>query len=205
MTIDIVYAPTEKSWIPNPDGILLTEGPGALRWIVPIPSAQVEGTIRAGGKETKVTGLGYHDVVATDIPPWRLPIRELLWGRALGGGWTVVFSQITKRQGAVLQNFHVSGHPGSGQSFVLQAGEDDAAARISLGNRTLTLKLKRIVEESRVTTEDRVRSRFLRAAMAGISGDPFEKKMLSDAFFGDGSSLRAGSAFHERVVWSWKK
>ncbi len=50
---------------------------GAIEWDCFQPGARVE--VRSG--EDRMCGLGYIERLGLTIPPWRLPIRELRWGR----------------------------------------------------------------------------------------------------------------------------
>jgi hypothetical protein len=61
-------------------GMTLLDGPdGAVRWTCLHPRADVEMRI-AGGV---LRGAGYAEVLELTVPPWKLPIDELRWGRLL--------------------------------------------------------------------------------------------------------------------------
>jgi hypothetical protein len=218
-TIDLHYFSLDKEWIPAKDALLLKKKRGFLKWHVPQPSARVEGAIKNTFQIFKINGFGYQDIVETNMAPWRLPLAELLWGRAHCCDRTVVFNQVTTKKGKVIQNFFLSGRAEAGdslgenetawpsprdQGYLLQAENDDAETRIAKSNWTLTLKRRSIIEESPVTTSDRIRSSFLRNALARIAGDPQEKKMFSEARLSDGEKFWDGTAIHERVLWQWK-
>ena len=53
---------------------------GAIRWHCTLPCAQAEVTLEDGHT---LTGLGYAEYLEVTLQPWRLPIRELRWGRFL--------------------------------------------------------------------------------------------------------------------------
>jgi hypothetical protein len=53
---------------------------GAIRWHCMLPCAQAEVTLEDG---RTLTGLGYAEHLEVTLQPWRLPIRELRWGRFL--------------------------------------------------------------------------------------------------------------------------
>jgi|GEM_PF-240490 len=216
LALELEYDPLEQGWDPTPDAVLLKQGRRILKWRVPVPAARVKGWIRADGRLIEIVGNGYHDYVETDIPPWRLPIRELFWGRAWVDGQTVVFNQITTRQGALLQNFLLSGRSAAAgkapisigrrdddQRFEIEAQDEDATTRIAKGVWSLRLERRAIIEESPVTTGDRIRSRLLRRISARMCGDPCEKKMFSEARLTDGAISLRGQAVHERVSWRW--
>jgi hypothetical protein len=44
----------------------------------------------------------------------------------------------------------------------------------------------------------------LRKAMDGLSGQPTERKILSEARLDLGGGIERGLAIHERVLWNWK-
>jgi hypothetical protein len=217
--IDLQYLSQDKAWIPAKDGLLLKKKRGFLKWHVPQPSARVEGTIKNTFQVLKINGFGYQDIVETNIPPWRLPLAELIWGRAHCGGRTVIFNQITTKKRNVIQNIHLSAGADAdrpsqpedaasesedNQRYALQTNNGDEETRIAKGSWTLLLKRRSIIEESPVTTSDRIRSSFLRNALARIAGDPQEKKMFSEARLSDGEKIWDGVAIHERVLWQWK-
>lgn len=57
---------------------LLASDRGALNWRCDIPA----GSVHLGlGSGTTLEGLGYAEHIHFTIPPWRLPLRELRWGR----------------------------------------------------------------------------------------------------------------------------
>ncbi len=90
----LCYRPVDAPWTPTEGGRVVNRGDRALRWIVPIPRARLEGTVRVDDTEISFDGYGYSDFVQTDIPPWSLPLRELLWGRVLGPETLVIFNRV---------------------------------------------------------------------------------------------------------------
>ncbi len=93
VSVHLAYAPTDPPWVPSDGGTLLRLGERALTWRVPIPCARVDGEVRVGPQSARFSGFGYHDFVQTDIPPWRIPLRDLLWGRALGEGGALIWNR----------------------------------------------------------------------------------------------------------------
>lgn len=57
---------------------LLAEDSGVVEWRVEAPAALVSASVRGFAP---VNGTGYAERILITIPPWRLPIRELRWGR----------------------------------------------------------------------------------------------------------------------------
>jgi hypothetical protein len=60
---------------------LLEGDSGVVEWRVEAPAAEVSVSLR--GFEP-LRGTGYAERILITIPPWRLPIRELRWGRWIG-------------------------------------------------------------------------------------------------------------------------
>jgi len=50
---------------------------GSILWNCVQPGSRV--TLHLGGRE--LTGLGYAECLSVTLPPWRLPLRQLRWGR----------------------------------------------------------------------------------------------------------------------------
>lgn len=57
---------------------LLEEDQGIVEWRVEAPAAEVSVSMRGFAP---LRGTGYAERILITIPPWRLPIRELRWGR----------------------------------------------------------------------------------------------------------------------------
>jgi hypothetical protein len=219
LSLELAYSPRVAPWWPTDKGILLLQNGRTrkdLRWHVPVPYADVEGVITVDGSKRDAAGNGYLDIVETDIPPWRLPLAELHWGRAHFAEQTVVFNQIKTRKGEIIQNFLLTGNrrgPESGppagsaeQSFTLQADRHDA--RTSLGREGtfgLLLARRKVIEESPVVTAERFKSKFARRVLKRLTGDPREKKMISRASLELHGDSISGIALHERVSWHWPK
>ncbi|MBI4700204.1 MAG: hypothetical protein HY744_03390 [Deltaproteobacteria bacterium] len=98
--LDLSYRPLEPPWAPRGDGILLGRGRRRLRWVVPLPLGRLQGSVRVRDGEQRFDGLGYADFVQTDIAPWSLPLRELVWGRALAEDLVVVWNRVSFRPGS---------------------------------------------------------------------------------------------------------
>jgi hypothetical protein len=82
---------TEGHWqaLDPPMGrTLLASAQGTVEWSCLLPRARGRVTLRDGGA---VEGLGYVERLELTLPPWRLPIWELRWGRFLSEGAAVVW------------------------------------------------------------------------------------------------------------------
>lgn len=100
---------------PSIEETLLANDDGKLTWTCHAPCAEVSATIDG----RTLHGLGYAEHVALTIPPWRLPIRELRWGRALAQGDSLVWidwrgedfsTHLAVRSGTRLEGFVVDEH-----------------------------------------------------------------------------------------------
>ncbi len=61
---------------------------GEIEWSCLLPSAEARVTTPAGDN---LFGRGYAELLQISIPPWRMPVRELRWGRWLSGTGAVVW------------------------------------------------------------------------------------------------------------------
>jgi len=201
---------------------MLEQGGRKLVWRVPIPSAEVTGTVAIGPHTVSFCGLGYHDFVQTDIPPWQLPLRELLWGRALGKDGAVIWNRLRfkDRDGAtrdVSRGWWRAGphHPQTSSrlpvepaSITMHSGTREAfpaRLRISLqagrpGPRMdLSLDETRLMLGANVADVNGFRNRLERWLYRTFAGNPVEYKLLSRVHGVDW--LEGALAAHERVLW----
>jgi len=73
---------------------LLNEASGAIRWNCVAPGARAEialGDGERGPAGETLAGTGYAEVMDMTIAPWKVPIRELRWGRAVSAAGSVVW------------------------------------------------------------------------------------------------------------------
>ena len=77
--------------LPRRSRPLYRSGAGWCDWKVWSPHSEVELTLPPGTNEP-IRGTGYIDLVRLAIPFWRLPFRNLVWGRLHSGDrWMVLF------------------------------------------------------------------------------------------------------------------
>jgi hypothetical protein len=67
---------------------LLDERGGSIDWDCVAPAARARVLLEDG---KGVTGPGYAERISMTIPPWKLPIDELRWGRFLGSDRSVIW------------------------------------------------------------------------------------------------------------------
>ncbi len=156
----------------------LAEGARQLKWDIEIPDANVTGEVRwpSGGRD--VAGRGYRDRVWFDLLPWRFPIRELVWGRAVAGEHAAMWVQATTRRGQVVEGW-LDGAPAP-----------EARAAVELG-------ASRVLVESAVVDLQGLRIGALRPLLRRFTGDPTEVKWAAPATIASAE----GVAIHEVVRW----
>lgn len=160
----------------------LLDEPGALRWSCVLPRASVE--LKHGGR--KLSATGYAECVTLQVPPWKLPIDELRWGRAHVGPHTVVW--IDWRGPRKVKRIYVDGEAVEGEVT------DDAV---------VTPRLRLGLERRRTLRAGDVSETVL-AHLPAVSGllsrhklKLAETKWLSEAKVG----RARGWAIHEVVRW----
>jgi len=215
--IELRYSPMDAAWIPGDDGRLLEIGKRALLWQVPIPCARVSGSVTVGERTAAIEGLGYHDFVQTDIPPWKLPLRELIWGRALGSagaaiwnrpvfamdgaecpvsrGWMRLGDEEPRLFDPLDRAFTVvEDHDSTGDSFPREMVVGFGQPRV----HELNLVDSRMFLGDAVADVAGFGSRLERWLYRTFTGNPVEYKLLSRVA---GGPLAEAQAAHERVVW----
>lgn len=217
------YVRLDPPFVPPDDGKLLGIGKRSLHWQVPLPRATVTGKVRIGNLEREIEGFGYHDLVRTNIPPWKLPLRELLWGRAIGPGGAIIWNQ---------PRFEIHGDEHTVGFGWLRIGEDDPmsfsdltfstshwvdhpgtddrypdAMSVEFGGQGPPVLAEvsgtRLLLGDYVANVQQFRNRFERWLYRTFTGDPVEYKLLSRV----NMAQIPGSlwAAHERVLWALDK
>ncbi len=224
LQVELLYAPA-GDWHPNGNRALLSLGGRSIFWEVPRFRAKVSGAIGSGRDRREARGTGYHDFVRTDIPPWKRPVRELVWGRAHFPSASLVWHQVTTREGGVLQNVLVKQEGmapcepvGNGAARPRPRWIDDFQFRltdpggpgaivVSHPAFSLALREDRVInagggrDRAGLETPDRIAWPPLWRALAGTSGRPAERRAVSAATLEMGGHREQGLALHERLVW----
>jgi hypothetical protein len=129
------------SWLrrepPTAEQILWSETNGALRWEMLMPRARVELRL---GTET-LAGWGYAERLRLDLPPWRLPITSLRWGRFVAETDSVVWiaweHESPRRwlwhngRAVSPERIDASGCAWAGHTLVLKAGHTLRSGRLA--------------------------------------------------------------------------
>jgi hypothetical protein len=161
----------------------LVEKRHSLHWAVEIPDADVTGTLAWSGKTLTVAGRGYRDRVWFDFLPWRFPIRDLRWGRAIAGEHAATWVCAATKQGAIAASW-LDGR-------ILATGESSAPPA------AVVLASGRVFLDAEVTALEGLRLGALRSVFRLLSGDLHETKWQAPCTI-DGVE---GVAVHERVQW----
>jgi predicted secreted hydrolase len=95
VTADVTLHGTVPSWRPGTGYSFFDAGMKRyFAWLPSVPQGRVEGTITIGGRERRVSGIGYHDHNWGNISLLEV-IHHWYWGRARIGDYTVIASSIT--------------------------------------------------------------------------------------------------------------
>lgn len=160
----------------------LAQGGRTLHWAVEIPDADVTGTLEWPGGARTVTGRGYRDRVWFDIPLWRFPIRELIWGRAVAGEHATTWVRATTEQGITAASWL------DGRMVTNNIGGPPAGVVLGPG---------RVFIDTDVSALEGLRLGALRGLLRHLSGDPHETKYQAPCTI----SGVQGTAIHEVVRW----
>lgn len=189
------HSPAVKAdgrWSPLGPGlatvILHEEAAGRIEWTCCCPAAQVVACVDGTRRE----GLGYAERLVMTLPPARLPIRELRWGRFIASTQNCVWIQW---RGPMERSwcFH-NGHP---VNVVTSAGHELtwSGHRLEMKRRT-TLRTGRIADT--VFKDARLWGRLLPAAV----GDVEETKWCSRGVLTDArGQSHEGWAVHEVAIF----
>jgi hypothetical protein len=107
LTADLTFHGTMPGFKLGDDGCMRFDGKVALGWVVPMPRARVEGTLKVGDLTWAVKGLGYHDHnwgelnLVDTIGYW-------YWGRVASPDMTLVYASIHFRDDMGLPPAHIA-------------------------------------------------------------------------------------------------
>lgn len=218
--IGLTWRPCDPPWTPADEGVLFRWRKRRLLWKVPVPRGVVTGTVKLGDAELEMRGLGYHDFVQTDVPPWRVPLKELLWGRALSAEGAFIWNRpvfVQKGRGeeavelawlreggsppahftSITPASKLVRHPETGESYpgemvFLLADEDRPTQTLRLVDTSLVLG-------DSVADVAGFGGKLERWMYRTFTGNPVEYKLLSKV--AAEGALNGALAAHERVLW----
>ncbi len=88
----LTFTPQVPGWRPG-EGKTVYGASGYFAWIVPIPRARVEGTIRIGDKVIPARGVGYHDHNWGTADMRRI-LTHWYWGRIYADDLTLIYAYV---------------------------------------------------------------------------------------------------------------
>ena len=165
----------------------LLDGPeGTVRWSCLHPRAEVE--MWLAGEQLR--GAGYAEILELTVPPWKLPIEELRWGRLLTPSHGLVWIewQGSHPQRVVLLDGRPV--PGELEEEGLRAGASRAR-----------LREPRVIRSGRIGEIVLAVAPALEQIVPGRVLGLAETKWLSRGALRVGSSEEEGWAIHELVRW----
>ncbi len=218
-SIALEWSPLDPPWTPADEGVLFRWRKRRLLWKVPVPRAVVTGTVRLGALEREFRGLGYHDFVQTDVPPWRVPLKELLWGRALSDRGAFIWNRplfaykgeedavelawLSEGQSApvefnsIAHTSELVSHPETGESYpATMSFELSTQEQVK---QTFDLHETTLVLGDSVADVAGFGGRMERWLYRTFTGNPVEYKLLSRV--AAEGVLQGALAAHERVLW----
>jgi hypothetical protein len=164
--------------------VLYEEEAGRIEWRCCCPAAQVE--VDVGGVRRE--GLGYAEQLIITLPPSRLPLRELHWGRFVGETQSCVWIH----WGGALERSWCY-HDGS-----LVAADRSGANELGWNGHRLRLSPGRTLRSGRVAETVFKRTPFLRRFVPSALGDVVETKWCSRGVLTAARGQRhEGWAIHE--------
>jgi hypothetical protein len=166
---------------------LLSNEDGEIRWTCEFPKATGKARLNANAIE----GYGYVEKIVITIPPWRIPIKELHWGRFLSKNYTIIW---IKWIGPIPK------------SLLYLNGEKIPNAEIRpvsivFGDYRLNILNQRTLREGTVRATvfskfKTIRNLFPKKIM-GLN----ENKWISDGTLSIQQENHTGTIIHEIVVW----
>lgn len=165
---------------------------GMVDWNCLLPAASVCLDFSDG---QRLEGQGYAEVLEMTIPPWRLPIRELRWGRFLADDGRASAVWIDWRGPRALSFAALNGAP----CDAAEIGE----TRVVLGNPHATVDMTdpRVLRDGPLARTALGRIPVLRKRLPVQILETRETKWLSRGVLLSDGIRRAGWAVHEVVRW----
>jgi hypothetical protein len=178
--------------VPSISERLLESELGVIDWRVPAPAALVTADF-AGSPP--MAARGYAECISMTIPPWRLPIRELRWGRWMDTQAECSVVWIDWRGELARQWLYMDGRR-------LEVGDLRVSDNeVCAGDVQLSLRPRRTLHDrSLAQVVDHIP--LARAALPESVLALRQTKGISSAeFIEAGQSTRSGDAIHETVVF----
>ena len=167
---------------------LLQTGHGAIHWTCLAPRARV--TIRHAG--ATFTGFGYAESLRITLPPWRLPFRELHWGRYTSARHAMVWIEWEGRSTARWLWYDGRSVDGAGSAH----GFDLAG-----GDQLKFLDRRDLRDREVLGALPQALTRFLPADARRLAAMREHKELSAAALLHQGVEQDRGWVIHEVVRW----
>jgi hypothetical protein len=144
IAVDLVYESHLPGWRPGTGYLFADDATGHFfKWVVPLPKAQVTGTLSVAGENMEVEGIGYHD---HNWGNFALPdaFHHWYWSRLLTRENAVIFGDVV---GHGTQPRHVT-------PLLVIAGKDILAEEAKVSLQTRGMLIEPITEASYPTCLD---------------------------------------------------
>ena len=167
---------------------LLDSPEGRIQWTVCCPKANSFVRVR----NSDVKGLGYVELMEITIPPWRIPIRELYWGRFLSQSQYVIW--IEWKGPVPKQLIFLNGTPVHDGAF-----SDDG---ISFDRYEVVIKTRTLLRSGSISSTVFRGLRKIKALFPRSIFALQETKWTGRASLKrDGKEIDEGNYIHEKVIW----
>ncbi len=92
LAVDLHFVP-QMAGLKLGDGALKANGKTILGWVIPMPRAEVTGTVTIGGKTRTVHGIGYHDHNWGEVD-LQESMAYWYWGRVTTANLSVIYAEL---------------------------------------------------------------------------------------------------------------
>ena len=160
---------------------------GKVVWTCVMPLANAHFTF----EDNDVKGLGYAEKLLLTIPPWKLPIKELIWGRWCAYDKSIVWIEwrgeypfrLIIEDGIEVQPIQITDHEIVTETF------------------SLTLNKQCCIRDGKVVNTVLQKVPILNKVLPEKARGLYESKWLSRGIFRSGKCVREAWAIHEKVEW----
>jgi hypothetical protein len=169
------------------DEVLLANEDGEIRWICEFPKAN--GSARLSS--CMIEGYGYAEKIIITIPPWRIPIKELHWGRFLSDNFTIIW---IKWIGPIPKSLLFA----NGKKI---NGAEINANSIVFEDSNINIYNKRTLRKGTILSTVFSRFKTIRSLFPKQIMSLSENKWISDGTLSINGDQYRGTIIHEVVVW----
>lgn len=167
--------------------VLFENNEGKVVWACVMPLANTHFTF----EDCEVKGLGYAEKLLLTIPPWKLPIKELIWGRWCAHNKSIVWIEwkgeypfrLILEDGVEVQPIRITENEIITETF------------------SLTLDKQSCIRDGKVVNTVLQKIPILNKILPDKIQGLYESKWLSRGIFRSVECVREAWAIHEKVEW----